>query len=234
MIVPFRRRIVRPSPAALQARALRIADQLQARRTPQDDGSSYDDGGGYDDDGSNVGEQVNTNLERWHPDSIAEREAAQPGQGFGLERFYDRREGRSLPQPMMPAEMPHNEANPDDPHRNGMFGFDDPEGETVLPPPCWDQYPDGPDGTGNVKRSRGYNPTTAYGDRSVFILTRSTKEASGQLLDLRYTRPAATLIRLSSTEISGILAAPDLLLFVTWIVDYGVGRATQQKRINKL
>jgi hypothetical protein len=182
-----------------------------------------------------VGEQVRTNLNRWHPRSIATRQDDP--------RYRDRRDDpsgfdspRSLPQPMIFTATPHNELDPDDPHQNGAHTFDQEEGDVVVPEPCWDQYPSGPDGDGNVKR-RYYNPTRQWGDQvsiDVPLSSALTLFPFDQLIDFRLHMPAVITLRLSAVCVNGILAAPSAKLFVTWTVDYGCGRATQTKPYHQL
>lgn len=176
-----------------------------------------------------------TNLARFDPRSIAERRFDP--------RFHDRRdEGRadrlprSLPEPFILRPTPHNELDPDNPHENGAHTFDQEEGDVVLPEPCWDQYPDGPDGDGNVRR-HFYNPTRQWGDQvSVDVPANGTDTTYpfDQLIDFRLHMPAVITLRLSAVCVNGVLAAPSAKLFVTWIVDYGCGRATQTKPYHQL
>ncbi len=159
------------------------------------------------------------------------------------QRSYDReqQERRSVPQPFHRPEPPHNQLDENDLHElheNGDYPFEAyPEGEVVLPEPCWDQHPDGPDGNANVRR-RVYNPVKQWGDRFETEIDTGTKTPNTvefeQLLDMKLHVPAVCLLRLSAVELSGLNTAPIATLFVIWTVDYGVGRVNQQKKYKQL
>ena len=135
---------------------------------------------------------------------------------------FDRSNDRALSQPFIRRPIPHNELFPDEPHEHGQFGFDEADGETVLPEPCWDQQP-------NAEKLEIRRPERQWGDREVIEVGRAQTMASSQLLDMRLQLPAVCTLVLSAVDLTGFLAATNPLLFVTWTVDWGVGRATQSK-----
>jgi len=195
------------------------------------------------------------NLARFDPRSIAAR--------ANDIRFRDRRfddtesdaDARSIPQPFMPENLPHNVLDPRHPHDNGAFTFDEEEGDTVLPEPCWDQYP----GDGNERRHY-YNPTKQWGDRRIIAITDlsqvpsanvpvnqggqnpsqttssspNTTTNTGQLLDLKIQMPTVCLVRLSAVDLTGQLTSTAADLFVIWTVDIGCGRSLQRKFYKQL